>query len=123
MFIVFSYHIHLLCIGQTTNENLTRVYRSDRNPNNFSCIANFSRAFCGELSSSKVGDMEETVTVKQYVLEIFGADAEETVGQKRPVKLDTWATVPRASMIYGVRNRDGDEVIESCDSKNSDTSD
>jgi palmitoyltransferase ZDHHC9/14/18 len=49
-----GYHLYLVAINQTTNEEVNDVYKRDRNPYTRGCRFNFMEAFFGPQRVSKI---------------------------------------------------------------------
>jgi len=48
------YHCHLICVGETTNENLRQIYSGHKNENDQGVRQNCFKTFCGPISDSYI---------------------------------------------------------------------
>jgi len=48
------YHCQLICVAQTTNENIRQVYGTSENPRDHGCRRNCFETFCGAVPQSYI---------------------------------------------------------------------
>ncbi len=64
------YHLYLICIGQTTNEHLRRVYRKLTNPYNQGCHQNCLN-ICLTENTSLLPHMHDYIDAKTFIIANF----------------------------------------------------
>lgn len=62
-----SYHLFLLCIGQTTNERVRRVFGSERSPYFVSCCHSLHQVCCAPQTRSLLPDQSELLSNKHFL--------------------------------------------------------
>lgn len=61
---LFVYHLHLICVGQTTNEHIRKVFAQRANPYDLGCLGNFSRTFCHPIPRSRMHPRELVAPIR-----------------------------------------------------------
>jgi hypothetical protein len=61
------YHMYLITIGQTTNENVRDVYLKEENVFNRGWFQNFKRVLLADRPPSALGDLTEVVSASDYM--------------------------------------------------------
>lgn len=64
-----SYHLHIVAIGETTFERIKRIYANTVNPNDHGIVRNYARLCCGAVPESKIQNLDEVLSVEQYLKE------------------------------------------------------
>lgn len=70
-----SYHIYLVCIGQTTNENIRAVYDATVNPYDQGCCQNYFDMCCSSAPTSNLPNMAEVISEDEFLLNLGPAFA------------------------------------------------
>lgn len=61
------YHCNLICIAQTTNENVKNTYQNTENPWDMGCRGNCSRVFCSKSPVSQILNGKQMKNRSDYV--------------------------------------------------------
>lgn len=64
---LLTYHIYLIAIGETTNENVRDVFEKEENVFNQGWYRNFKHALFSEKTPSALPDMTEVISASDYM--------------------------------------------------------
>jgi len=75
---LFCYHLYLICVGQTTNEQIRKVFKGHANPNNLGCLGNFARTFCHPIPRSRLQPRELSTPIRDDLTRSVQSDIQIT---------------------------------------------
>ena len=79
LFSLPGYHLYLLVIGQTTNENLRGVYAGRANPYNRGCCGNVLFTCCSDIPPSRLPDQSAILSAEEFINILYpGLENEES---------------------------------------------
>ena len=105
LFVLSGYHVYLLVIGQTTNENLRHVYEGQRNPFDRGCCGNMLFVCCTPAPPSLLPDQSAVLSAKEFVCELYpGLFNEESNWQSSNITTDLTTAAPLSADSSASRN-------------------
>jgi hypothetical protein len=93
VYLVVSYHLRIIAKGETTFEQIKKVYATTTNPKDNGVFGNYAQLCCSSVPESVIPNLSEEISAAQYMREALPEEMFNELFYNSRGKLDNNAGV------------------------------